>query len=147
MNKKGSKMKTKKLLSLFFASVIFLFTFSSLYSEETKDPIAVRQLKIKITSPKAGGTLKGKVQILWEVTESCYPLNKEQNQTQNPTTKDHYVVQYFVDYELVGENTSDDPPFELDTKQFKNGIHTITINVADEHPHVATTGVKVRIKN
>lgn len=131
---------------------IVLSFYSLLQSQEpqtpAKDPNAERQLKIKITSPKPGQTLKGKVQILWEVETSCHSPNEEKKVTQDGTTqKEKYVAQYFVDYQLIGENTTDDPAFELDTKLYKNGIHTITVNAGDDHPHVATYAVKVRFKN
>lgn len=133
----------------YFLSFSFVFFYVALSrSEQTNDPNIKRQLKVKITSPKPGETLKKKIQILWEVETSCHSINEEKMATQDGTDqKGKYIAQYFVDYQLIGENTSDDPPFELDTKLFKNGIHTITINVADEHPHVAGTAVKVKFKN
>ncbi len=137
------------LLVIFFVCVLFSIS----RSEDTKtppakDPNVQQQLKVKITSPKPGEILKKKIQILWEVETSCTSLNEEKKAAQTGTTqKEKYVTQYFVDYQLVGENTTDDPPFELDTTLFKNGVHTITINVADEHPHAASYGVKVKFKN
>lgn len=133
---------------IFFVLASFSLTLSQEPQPPAKDPNTERQLKIKITSPKPGQTLKGKVQILWEVETSCHSLNEEKAAAQSGTVqKERYVAQYFVDYKLIGENTTDDPPFELDTKLFKNGIHTITVNAGDDHPHVATYGVKVKFKN
>lgn len=135
---------------MFLSFSFILLSLSALRGEDSKDPKVIRQLKIKITSPKPGSTLKGKIQLLWEVETPCHPPKDEQTKTQDPSTttqEERYVVQYFVDYQLVGENTSDDTPFELDTKLFKNGVHTITVNVADEHPHVASYSVKVKFKN
>lgn len=151
---KEVKMSTRQKLITsitFIFLLIFLLPYC-LLSQESKDPNLPRQFKIKITSPKPGEIIKGTVPIKWEVVQTSESINESKNNTENPTPDQDekvlkYIIHHYLDFQLIAETTDLEPTYELDTTQFKNGVHIITINVIDTHPHIATYGVKVRIKN
>lgn len=91
------------------------------------------RLKVRITSPSPGATVSGTIEILWEITNA------------NPDAV--YQVSYYVDTKYVGATTNESTPFKLDTTQYENGKHLLTINVTDNDNRIGTYSLWVKVVN
>ena len=118
--------------------LVFSLCFHAIHAA-AGDRSRVRKMKVRITSPKPGGSVSGFVPITWEITDNGRP-------DEEPPAV-FYTITYYVDNQYAGISRSSDPPFALDTTAFNDGKHLLTINVIDDKNRVGTTSIWIKVVN
>jgi hypothetical protein len=101
-----------------------------------RDPLLTIQ-----TLPDQCQVVKGTIEIQAQVGGETY----------SPPDEAGYEARYYIDYKLFkvekfGKGIKEFK-FKLETKNFQNGDHLITVNVDDLHDHIGSAGLNVRVEN
>lgn len=98
-----------------------------------------QEIKVKITSPKNGDTVKGKIKIVRELDEStrCYGAAHG------------HSARFYVDYMLLQENKDEQElvsEWEWDTADIPPGKHVLTATACDHHDHMGADSIIINIE-
>lgn len=91
-------------------------------------------LNAVIISPQAGEKTKGIIQIKTEVLEGRLP-------------DERLEIEYYVDFRLKYKSLYESPPYSWDTTKYKDGYHTVTVNLCNGTKKHATYTVIVFVEN
>ena len=98
-----------------------------------------KEMDVKITSPKNGDTVKGKVKIVREIDEStrCYGAAHG------------HSARFYVDYMLLQENKDDQElvsEWVWDTADIPPGKHVLSATCCDHHDHMGADSIMINIE-
>jgi len=128
----------RKIYSLKIVLIIAMVLVESLAFAKTQK---VGSLDIDLAKPQKSNALKRVLDISTEpvLVTGKIPLTIPIIPNAKDTQRDRYLVEYFIDGNLVYETNgivknSNSPSFNwtLDTTKYKNGTHKLTVNYWDE---------------
>lgn len=97
------------------------------------------ELKVKITSPKNGDTVKGKVKIVRELDGNTRGYGAEHG----------HSARFYVDYMLLQENKDERElvsEWDWDTVDIPPGKHVLTATACDHHDHMGSDSIVINIE-
>lgn len=98
-----------------------------------------KEIKITITSPKNGDTIKGKVKVVREIDAS----------TRGYVAHHGHSARFYVDYMLLQESKDERElvsEWVWDTETIPPGKHVLTATACDHHDHMGSDSIIVNIE-